>query len=64
MAGTPWQSIKTNKPTGGSSNGLSLPKMDALDQIGHGQFRQALKTINNALDAFWLKVAIRFGGAS
>jgi hypothetical protein len=25
---------------------------------------QALKTINNALDAFWLKVAIRFGGTS
>jgi hypothetical protein len=38
--------------------------MEALDQLGRGQFRQALKTINNALDAFWLKVAIRFGGAS
>ena len=38
--------------------------MDALDQIGRGQFRQAFKTINNALDAFWLKVALRFGGAS
>jgi len=38
--------------------------MDALDQIGRGQFRQALKTINKALDGLWLKVAIRFGGAS
>lgn len=26
--------------------------MDFLDQIGRGQFRQARKTLNNALDAF------------